>query len=191
MAKLPDFPTVAKVMVTLFIEGPAEFIDDFLVLCVPSPAIHSGEAVTVALHFDTLLAKPGSLAGAGDEAQRHEDAWQSGDTRSQSHSVRARITDTSAPIGKRRQLEIDFRMEVDLQPATVKSAELFLIRLLKNHFHNGAIAASWRADLSDGAVWYGDTQFAYNLLQPGVAGLHPDVHAGLVVHFSDQRWRHV
>lgn len=188
MANLPDFPTVAKVMVSLFIEGTPEFIDDFLVLSAPSPTIYSGAMPIVELHFDTLLAKPGSLGSAGEEVCRHEGAWQSGETRSQSSSVKARISDTSAPSGKRRQLEVDFRMEADLQPATVKAAELFLIRLLKSHFTTGSIAASWRAELDDGTIWYGDTQFAYNLLQPGVAGLHPGVHAGLVEHFSNPRW---
>jgi hypothetical protein len=188
MANLPSFPTVAKVMVTLFIEGAPEFIDDFLNLCVPSPTIQPGDEAAVELHFDTLLVQPGTLARSASEMLRHEDAWQSGETRSQSRSVKARISNTSPPKGKRRQLEVDFRMEADLQPATVKAAELFLIRLLKSHFRDGSIAVSWRADLSDGAIWYGDTQFAYNLLQPGVAGLHPDVHAGLVEHFAGMRW---
>ncbi|MBB6290775.1 hypothetical protein FBY10_1209 [Pseudomonas sp. SJZ103] len=188
MAHLPDFPTVAKVMVTLFIEGTPELIDDFLVICVPSPTIRPEEMTTAELHFDTLLAKLGSLARASREVSSHQQAWQNGETRSQNSRVKALIKDTSAPTSKRRQLEIDFRMDAELQPATVKAAELFLIRLLKHHFPNGSIAASWRADLSDGAIWYGDTQFAYNLLQPGVAGLHPDVHAGLVEHFSAPRW---
>lgn len=189
MAHLPDFQTVAKVMVTLFIEGTPEFIDDFLVICVPSPTLRPEEMATAELHFDTLLAKSGSLAHVSRDVSSHQETWQSGKIRSQSSRVKALIKDTSAPTSKRRQLEIDFRMEAELEPATVKSAELFLIRLLKHHFPHGSIAASWRADLRDGTIWYGDTQFAYNLIQPGVAGLHPDVHAGLVEHFSAPRWR--
>jgi hypothetical protein len=188
MAKLPDFPAVAKVMVTLCIEGTAEVVEDFLVLCEPLPSVEPGEVAVVELHFDTLLAKPGSLKLESGKASRHEAAWQSGETRSQNATVKARINAASTPNSKRRQLEVDFRMEADLQPETVKVAELFLIRLLKSHFPNGSIAASWRADLGDQGMWYGDTQFAYNLIQPGVAGLHPQVHAGLVEHFADPRW---
>ena len=141
------------------------------------------------LQHGLLLAEPGLFKQDNGTAVRHEAAWQASYTRSQNASVKARITTTSTPHGKRRQLEVDFRIEADLQPETVKGAELFLIRLLKRHFPHGSIAASWRADLGDQGVWYGDTQFAYNLIQPGVAGLHPQVHAGLVEHFSEPRWR--
>ncbi|MFV9650405.1 hypothetical protein ACK129_17070 [Pseudomonas citrulli] len=189
MAQMPDSPVVAKAMVTLFIEGTPEFIEEVLVISEPSPSLEPGDVCVVDLYFDTLLAEPGLFKQDNGTAVRHEAAWQASYTRSQNASVKARITTTSTPHGKRRQLEVDFRIEADLQPETVKGAELFLIRLLKRHFPHGSIAASWRADLGDQGVWYGDTQFAYNLIQPGVAGLHPQVHAGLVEHFSEPRWR--
>lgn len=189
--QLPAFPALAKVMVTLFIEGTAEFVDDFLFLCEPVPSLDAGDSVAVELHFDPLLAEAGSLKLESGEVARHEAAWQSDVMRSQNATVKARISAANTPNGKRRQLEVDFRMEADLQPETVKLAELFLIRQLKSHFPNGSIAASWKADLGDQGIWYGDTQFAYNLIQPGVAGLHPEVHAGLVEHFSDPRWRFI
>lgn len=191
MAQLPDSPAVAKVMVTLFIEGTPEFVKEVLVISESSPSVEPGDECIVDLHFDTLLAEPGSLKQDNGVVIRHQDAWLAGDTRSQNASVKARITAASSPNGKRRQLEVDFRLEADLQPETVKGAELFLIRLLKRHFPDGSIAASWRADLGAQGVWYGDTQFAYNLIQPGVAGLHPQVHAGLVEHFSEPRWRFI